>query len=142
MARTHLLPSGSADNGTVLRRCRAVSPYGGGVREANAPKHSEGERRQRIEETRTLPWRQRPRPTAWAAFPQTKFVAVLLAFPYICLGTLIYWAVRGWRPEEVQRDVVPVLLVLTVVAVAESIAIAAWLRRPTSTSRRADARGG
>ena len=117
-------------------------PYGGGVREANAPKHPEGGRRQRIERPQTLPWRQRPRPTVWAAFPRTKFIALLLAFPFICLGTLIYWADRGWRPEEVQGDVGPALLVLSVVAVGESIAIAAWLRRPTSTARREDASGG
>ena len=98
-------------------------------------------RRQRIERDQALPWSQRPRRTVWQSVPSTKLVMALLAFPYISLGTLVYWAVRGWRPGEVQDEDLPFLIVLSVVAVVESIAFAMWLRRPRQATAGC-ARGG
>ncbi len=86
-----------------------------------------------------LSWTQRPRSAWWEAIPPMwpdRLVLALVSLPYICLGTLVYWAARGWPVGEVDVDALPVIVVLALVAVPETVAVVLWLRLPTRGPRR------
>jgi len=99
----------------------------------------------------TLPWSRRPRCRVWDApgvarrarpwvpVPQRRLVErfgsshlffALVVLPFFGPGTLVHWAVRGWPGDLVVPSMVPMLVVLSVVAVAETIFVVLWLRRP------------
>jgi hypothetical protein len=85
-----------------------------------------------------LPWTSRPRRSFWDAMEGVppRLVLALVTFPYICLGMLAYGAARGWPADEVGLDASPVVVVLALVAVPETVLAVLWLRRPTRAPRR------
>lgn len=88
-------------------------------------------RREHREHLKRLPWRERPRRTFLEAAPTSKLGQAMWAFPYICLGFVVVWALGGERPESL-----PLLVVFSVVAAVESVFLVLWLRRPLESSTR------
>ena len=72
-----------------------------------------------------LPWRQRRRRRLLDAAPSWRFLQAMWAFPYLCLGFVVAWVLGGELPEGL-----PLLIVFSVVALAETVFLVMWLRRP------------
>ena len=99
----------------------------------------------------TLPWSLRPRCSVWDApgvarsarpwmpvpqrrlFDRVAHSRLLWSFvvlPFFAPGVLLHWAIQGWPGDLVEPSMVPMLVVLSVVAVAETVFVVRWLRRP------------
>ena len=77
----------------------------------------------------TLPWSRRPRRVVWDV-PIDRRLLALAVLPFFGPGTLVHWAAQGWPSDLVEPSMVPMLVVLSVVAVAETVFVVRWLRRP------------
>jgi hypothetical protein len=60
----------------------------------------------------------------------SKLLWSFVVLPFFAPGVLLHWAVRGWPGDLVEPSMVPMLVVLSVVAVAETVFVVRWLRRP------------
>lgn len=74
-------------------------------------------------------WLRRPRASLWERAPKYRVFQAVWAFPYICLGLLI-WHILGGPP----LSDIPFMVVLSAVAIIETVFVLAWLRRPVRTN--------
>lgn len=77
----------------------------------------------------TKSWLNRPRRPFVEAIPSWRAVQAAWAFPFICLGVVTTWLFGGPKPVGL-----PLLVLFSALAPAETIFILMWLRRPVKRS--------
>jgi hypothetical protein len=84
------------------------------------------------QQPQATPWRLRPRPRLWQAFP-SRFLQALIAFPYVCIAVLGSWIVGGAHRSK-EPGSVGLLVVASLIVIPETIWLVLWLRRPVERS--------